>query len=241
MTTLLLTALAILFLSALVKTTLGFGEALLAMPLLTLTLGLGSATPIVGLMGLILTTLMIRDQWRQIELRATWRLLAAAGIGIPIGILLMRWVPATLAKQVLGLVLIGFGAFSLWRPNMAASPWLQHPLWAYLFGFLAGVFGSAYNTSGPPLVLYSALRGWPPAQFRATMQSFFLPVSLLIVGTHAAAGMWTAPVLTIILLAVPLLLLAVQIGALLQRRIATERFSQLVYAALMVLGLLLLR
>ncbi|KAB8145890.1 sulfite exporter TauE/SafE family protein [Chloroflexia bacterium SDU3-3] len=233
-----LATIAIIFLAAMVKTTLGFGESLLAMPLLVMTVGLGAATPIVGFMGLALTLLMVGAHWRQIDLRATWKLLAAALLGLPFGILLVRAVPGVVGLRLLGLVLIGFGLFSLLRPQIAVG---LHPLWGYGFGFLAGVLGSAYNTSGPPLVLYSALRGWPPVQFRATMQSFFLPISVLIVGAQVASGLWTPWVLATALLALPALLLAVPVGERLQRRIPVERFSRVVHGALVVLGLMLLR
>lgn len=234
----LLATIAIMFLAAMVKTTLGFGESLLAMPLLAMAIGLGAATPLVGFMGLALTLLMVGAHWRQIDLRATWKLLAAALLGLPFGILLVRAVPGAVGLRLLGLVLIGFGLFSLLRPQIAVG---LHPLWGYVFGFLAGVLGSAYNTSGPPLVLYSALRGWPPVQFRATMQSFFLPISVLIVGAQVASGLWTPWVLTAALLALPALLLAVPLGERLQRRIPVEQFSRVVHGALVVLGLMLLR
>jgi uncharacterized protein len=236
--TLVLITLAILFVAALVKTTLGFGESLLAMPLLTLTLGLTTATPVVGLLGLILTLLMVGRHWRQVDLRATGALLAAALVGMPFGILLVRWVPQPVGTRLLGGVLIGFGAFSLYHPRWESQ---AHRGWAYLLGFLAGLLGSAYNTSGPPMVVYGALRGWPPAQFRATMQSFFLPVSVLVVGAHAFSGLWTLRVLGIVLLATPLLVPALWLGIRLQRRIPVAQFSKLIYATLMLLGLVLLK
>jgi hypothetical protein len=43
--------------------------------------------------------------------------------------------------------------------------------------------------SGPlPLVVYGSLRGWPPERFRATLQGYFLPASLLGL---AGPALWT--------------------------------------------------
>jgi uncharacterized protein len=234
----LLIASAVIFAAALIKTTLGFGESLLAMPLLTLILGLATATPLVGLVAATLTLLMLSASWRELDLRMTWRLLGAASLGVPIGALLVRYAPAALVTRGLGIVLIGFGLFSLFRPALFA---LVHPAWGYLFGFLAGVLGSAYNTSGPPMVLYSAARGWPPDRFRATMQGIFLPISVLVLIGHAAAGLWSARVLQLYALSLPLQLLAIWLGNRISRRIPHEGFARLVYAMLVLLGLLLLR
>ena len=41
------------------------------------------------------------------------------------------------------------------------------------FGFFAGILGGAYNTNGPPVVIYGSLRKWSPATFRATLQGYF--------------------------------------------------------------------
>ena len=73
------------------------------------------------------------------------------------------------------------------------------------------------------------------------MQSFFLPISALVVGAHALSGLWTPQVLGIVLLATPLLLAAVWVGAKLQRRIPVAEFSKLIYATLILLGLVLLK
>ena len=237
MTVLLLTS-SVIFLAALIKATLGFGESLLAMPLLTLVLGLSTATPLVGLVATTLTLLMLGASWRKIDLSSTWRLLGAAALGVPLGVLLVRVAPAVLVTRLLGVVLIGFGLFSLFRPALLT---LAHPAWSYVFGFLAGVLGSAYTTSGPPMVLYSTARHWPPDRFRATMQSVFLPISLLVLISHALAGLWSPWVFELYALSLPLLLLAIWLGERVSQRIAGKRFDRLVYAALLVLGLLLLR
>jgi uncharacterized protein len=228
----------VLFLAALIKATLGFGESLLAMPMLTLILGLSTATPLVGLVATTLTLLMLGSSWRKIDLRSTWRLLGTATLGVPIGVLLVRLAPAALVTRLLGIILIGFGLFSLFRPALIS---LAHPAWSYLFGFLAGMLGSAYNTSGPPMVLYSVAQRWPPDRFRATMQSVFLPISLLVLLSHALAGLWSVWVFELYALSLPLLLLALWLGERLSQRIAAHRFDRLVYGALVLLGLLLLR
>lgn len=229
--------LAILFLAAFTKATLGFGESLLAIPLLTLVLGVQVATPLVSLLAATVTLLMLARNWRQIDLAATWRLILAALLGVPLGVWWLKFLPATPVTMILGSLLILVGLYNLTRPRLAA---LHGPHWPYIFGFLAGLFGGAYNMASPPVLVYGTVRHWPPEQFRVTMQSFFLPVSLLILTGHAAAGLWTPQVLTLYALAWPVMLLAFWLGGRLNERMDTGWFGRLLYSALIVLGVVLL-
>ena len=238
MTTLwLLATLAILFLAALVKATLGFGESLLAIPLLTLVLGVQTATPLVSLLAITVTLFMLLRNWRQIDLSATWRLIAAAVVGVPIGVWGLKFLPAAWVTTALGVLLILVGLYNLTQPQFKP---LQDNRWSYLFGFLAGLLGGAYNMASPPVLVYGAVRQWAPAQFRVTLQSFFLPVSLVILIGHASAGLWTSRVLSLYGLAWPVMLVAFWLGSRLNERVDATLFGRLLYGALVVLGIVLL-
>ena len=64
---------------------------------------------------------------------------------------------------------------------------------AWLFGFGAGVLGGAYGMNGPPLVAYGALRHWSPKRFRATLQGYFLPASLVGIAGSGPPGSGSRP------------------------------------------------
>lgn len=233
----LLITLAVLFLAALVKATLGFGESLLAIPLLTLVLGVQTATPLVSLLAATVTLLILVRNWQQIDLAATWRLILAALVGVPVGVWGLKFLPAAWVTTVLGIFLILVGLYNLRHPKLHA---LQGKQWPYVFGFLAGLFGGAYNMASPPMIIYGAVRRWPPEQFRVTLQSFFLPVSALILIGHATAGLWTAQVLRLYLLAWPVMLIAFWLGSRWNERIDAAHFGRLLYSVLVVLGVVLL-
>jgi uncharacterized membrane protein YfcA len=108
-----------------------------------------------------------------------------------------------------------------------------------IFGFFGGVLGAAYNTQAPPIVIYGALRGWPPEMFRATLQGYFLPTGLAILVGQGAAGLWTAEVLKIFLWSIPVLAGAAGIGRFFSRRIPPGKFNRWVYGLLFVSGAVL--
>lgn len=234
---LLLTVVAIVFVAALVHSTLGFGTALVAMPMLVTILDVEVATPLVGLTMLTTIALLLVRAWRDLDVRAAMHLLAASIFGIPIGLLILRIAPHGLFKTGLGLLLIAVGLYNL---RSSVLPRLEHIGWTHLFGFLSGVLGSAYNVNAAPVAVYGILKRWPPEGFRATLQGYFFPSTLLIVGSHAMAGLWTEDVFGFYLPAVPAIILAVVCGRIIGARIPVDRFQRVLYAALTAFGTLLL-
>lgn len=229
--------LLILFVATFLHSLLGFGTALVAMPLLVLTMDVQTATPLVAFVGLTTTWIMLWYHWHQVVLRETWQLVLASLVGIPVGLLMLKMAPAGAIKQALGVLVVAYSAYCLTRPQLRP---IERPLWAYVFGFLGGVLGSAYNTNGPPVVLYGTLRHWSPARFRATLQGYFLPVGILIWLGQGLAGLWTATVIRLYVLALPVILIANLLGAYLRHRIPVHRFQSVLYVALIALGMILI-
>jgi len=232
--------LTILFLAVLARSTFGFGDALVAMPLLSLIGGIDTvhfSKPLVAIISAVTATCIIAKDWKSIEWKsAAWLILAAAA-GIPLGLFFLTAANERVVKMLLAVVVISFSLFALVQPRL---PLLKTGRTALLFGFLAGILGGAYNAHGPPLVVYGALRRWPADRFRATLQAYFLPTSLLIVCGDGVRGLWTADMFRHFLYALPLVFLAVLLGRRLNARFSVERFTKSLYILLLAIGVLLL-
>ena len=226
----------VFFFSTLIRSTFGFGNALIAMPLLVLLIGVKAASPLVALAGSVISILMLAQGWQDLQWKETLALLGASLPGIPLGLLLLTAVPESIVKIILGLILIGFGLYNLsgiQLPNLA-SCWLIIP-----FGLLAGVLGGAYNTNGPPIVIYAVFRGWTKDQFRASLQGFFLISNLLIIAGHGLSGLWTPEIGYYFLGSILPVGLAVYVGGVLSTRFSQELFNRIIYAFLILTGLLM--
>lgn len=179
--------LAIVFLAALVRGAFGFGDALIGMPLLALFVPLTFATPLMALVGPTLAVL-IPGQGMAIALdvRGAGVLIASTLAGIPVGLWGLKRIDGRIVNLILAVVIILFALYSLLHPGLLR---LRTARSAPLFGFTAGVLGAAYNTNGPPVIFYGALRGWAPESFRATLQGYFLPTgtAILISGNRRDA------------------------------------------------------
>lgn len=232
-----LLVLTILFVSTLTRSTFGFGDALLAMPLLSLIIDVQIATPLVQLIASVIAVVIVGQSWRSVDLRVTWRLVLSSAFGVPVGLIILKTAPEGLVIGLLAALLVTYGLYSMTRPNL---PQLANQNWAYGFGFLAGILGGAYNTNGPPVIIYGSLREWSPERFRATLQGYFLPTGAFILLGHALGGLWTRQVWQLFGLSLPIVLAAIFLGGRLNRLTPPNRFDRLIYAILIVLGVILL-
>jgi uncharacterized membrane protein YfcA len=227
----------IIALASLVRSTFGFGDALVAMPLLSLFISVKTATPVVAVMAIIISVPIIIANWQSARVKATWQLIISSIVGIPIGVLYLKGAGEDLVKIVLAVVLIIFASYKLFRPDMLR---LRSDRTAPFFGILAGMLGGAYNTNGPPIIIFGTLRQWQPQQFRAILQGVFLPTNIFIVAGHLGAGLWTTRVVELFLYALPVIILALITGSRLSLRLDPVRFSRYIYIFLVIIGFVLL-
>jgi len=229
--------LPIIFVAALTRSTFGFGDAMVGMPLLVMAIGLNAATPLVGLMGITASATILIRHWRDVHIKSVWPLIVYTLIGIPIGILLLKGLYENVMKSVLALVIITFSLYRLFKPKLFT---LASDRLACVFGLASGILGGAYNTNGPPVVIYGTLRQWDPEKFRATLQGYFFPTGSLIVIGHCVGGFWTKTVLLNYFISLPVILIAILLGGMLNRRIPKAKFDNYVYMFLVILGVWLL-
>lgn len=228
---------AIVGFAALVRSTFGFGDALIGMPLLALFIPLRSATPLMAFVGPTLAVLLLIREWRHLQIRSALSLILATLAGIPFGLFLLKRVDERAVNAVLAAVIILFALYNLFRPGLLRLR-TERSSWA--FGFAAGVLGAAANTNGPPVILYGVLRGWQPETFRATLQGYFLPTGTAILVGQGIAGLWSAPVFKAYLLSLPLIVLAALAGTALAKKIHPARFNQAVHTLMLAAGTVLL-
>ncbi len=227
----------VFFGATIIRSAFGFGEALIAVPLLALVLPVKVAAPVAVLLSITVAAVVVAQDWRHVQLQSATRLILWTLLGIPFGLLLLRSASEALVKGILGVVVAGF-AISTLRHGGAYR--LHDDRRAWIFGALAGVLGGAYGMNGPPLVMYGSLRRWSPEQFRATLQGYFLPASALGLAGYWVAGLWTPIVTHYYLLSLPTALLAIGLGRVINRRLAADRFLVYIHAGLIASGVALL-
>jgi uncharacterized membrane protein YfcA len=192
--------LSIVSFATLLRSTFGFADAMFAMPLLAIIIGLKTATPLMAIVAMTISTTILIKNWREVKIRSAWRLFIS---------------------------------------SLARLTAIKNENPAYIFGFFAGVLGGAYNTNGPPVVIYGSLRKWSPMTFRATLQGYFFMAGIFICLGHGFAGLWTHTVLNYYLFSLPLVFVFTFIGGRLNRSMPKGKFDRIIHSFLIIIGIFL--
>lgn len=209
----------------------GFGFALLAVPLLSLTLDLPSAVCLALLLQVAMVPRDVLTGAGRIDRRYLVLLLAGALPAVPVGQLVLLAIPADAARLILALlILVAILMRAGWRGFtvlMARAP-------APVTGIMAGLMAGLIAMPGPPVVLHALSRGLEAERMRSTLVLFFGALSVCGLPTMIAAGVIDRELLLLALMALPLMLLVDLIGRTVAARIPQGLFER------MTLGLLVL-
>lgn len=207
------------------------------MALLPSLLGLQVSTPLVALVGSVLEMLMLIRYHNALQLKSILSIVLASVIAIPFGIHFLRQVDEKVALFLLGLVITLYALYALIGFRL---PKLEHPTWAWAAGLLGGLLSGAYNTSGPPIVVYGNCRRWSPQEFKSNLSGYFMINSVMVVFAHWFSGNITAEVTKDFLITLPALFIGFCLGQSLDRWLNPELFRRMVLMMLILLGIKLM-
>ncbi len=219
------------------RSALGFGDGLLAVPMLAFIIELKEVVP---LLLLLTTTTSVYPLWKDrghIQFDSLKRTSIAAFVGIPFGVLLLELSNVLIMKGALGLILIGL---AIWKLNPSNSFRLKSCYWSYFFGALAGILGSAYALRGVVFSVYSNLRGWDRSKYKSTISGFYLISGVLIPINYFGAGLITQKVMGLYFVMLPVAVISTVIGHGASNKVAVDFFQKLVWIFLLLVGLILL-
>lgn len=231
--------LSIIFFATLVRSTFGFGGALVSVPLLIFFIPIEIAVPLCVLISFFIAAFIIVQDKKQVHFNSAKWLILFAALGIPFGLLLLIYGNESLTKLTLGLLLIVYSVYSLFSKNKFRLK-TNHKYWLFLCGFFSGVLGGAYGFNGPPLVIYGNMSQWKAKDFRATLQAYFIIASLLGMFAFWYQGLWVWDVSYYFLISIPVIIPAILIGRYFNNRLKDDVFVKYIYLGLIVVGIIML-
>ncbi|HWY88516.1 MAG TPA: TSUP family transporter, partial [Gemmataceae bacterium] len=96
-----LPVLAVIFLATLIRSAFGFGEALVAVPLLALLIPVEEAVPLATLVSITVAGVVVAQDWHKIHVRSAGWLVISTIFGIPLGLWLLTAIAETAVKAIL--------------------------------------------------------------------------------------------------------------------------------------------
>ena len=160
-------------------------------------------------------------------------------LGVPLGVWSLHLIDVSVLKLVIAFFLILYGGYFTWRSNL---PKIRErtPRIDTAVGFAGGVLGGAASLSGALPTMWCSIRGWPKMETRAVLQPFNM---VILTGTAVMLGLrgaYTSQTLAFLGLAIPVSILAAQVGMMVFRRIGDVFFRQLLIGLTLLSGCALL-
>lgn len=226
----------IIFTGAAVQGIVGFGIALVAVPVLMFILPHTQVPPLMVIMGLLNNLIVLSQLWRNVQVRLVAPLMLAGLCGLPLGALLLKYANPAPFKLGLGLLVVLLAAVMLsgWRRTVR-----KEAAGLATVGLIGGVLHTATSVSGPPVILFLSNQGLAKDLFRANLLAFFAVLNSVSIVIFYLYGLMPARVLTMAAWYVLPLLLGSLAGVWLARRIDERLFARCVLVVVAVLGLAL--
>jgi len=167
--------------------------------------------------------------------RRIMRIIVPAGlIGCGIGALGFRWLDDNLIRILLGVIALGFLAYSLKPRTVAPAPPGDRQGW--FWGTLSGVTSFVAHSGGPPLMVYLLPQRLDKAVFVGTSLVFFASMNYAKIVPYLWLGLFDPRNLATSLVLVPVGVAGTYFGVWLQKRLNPIVFYRIVYLVLFVSG-----
>jgi uncharacterized membrane protein YfcA len=220
---------ATLTVAAGIQVTMGFGFALIAIPIVAVAEDPKVAVVLITAVGVPMT-LWNTYRWRRnLRVREMLTVAAASLVGMPLGALVLTRAPDRALTFTIGVVVLVLTAW-LWRGLRLPSG----PKTEISAGAVSGALATSTGTNGPPLVIAFQATGMERDPFRATLAGCFLVQGVVAFCIFWANDLVTHDVGRAFLVGMP----AVVAGTIAGERLSARMHGRAFRAA--VLGLLAL-
>jgi len=224
-------------LAAFTQGIIGFGFALISMPILSIILGVKTAVPLIALTGFCINLYLFLKFRNKIHKNEIIFLLLGSLISVPIGVNVLKYLSENFLMILLALIVFFYLIVSALKVDYKISyNWKKTFIW----GFLAGFFGGALNTNGPVIIIYSKIRGHQKDEFRALLANFFFFMGIFLVSNHIIFGIINVNILEYFLILIVPMMLCLHYGFYFYGKIIKEKFEIIIKVFLGIIGLLLI-
>lgn len=189
-----------------------------------------------SLLGQLLSVVSVRHA---LEARRALPFIVGGTLGVPLGVLLLRYIDPTLFRLAVGVVLAVYCSVLLFARNFPRVEGGGR-LADGGAGFVGGLMGGIAGLTGPAPTLWCTLRGWGKDVQRAVFQTFNIAMHSLTLTGYAVSGLVTSETLGMFALVAPALLVPTYIGTQLYKRFSDSMFRRLLLLLLSGSGVVLM-
>jgi uncharacterized membrane protein YfcA len=219
--------------TACTQAVVGFGFALLTVPIMMQIVGLQRAVILASLIGTANNVFQYRDLKHNQDKAQVKRFLLASCMGAPFGLVAFIYANQQVLKILLGIGVL-FGVLLLARGRDLTH---AHISLDWAMGVISGFLLTSTSTNGPPLVFAMQARKSDPQVFRSTLNMVFLISGIYGLVLFGAFGEIALSDIWISVALLPSMIVGVYVGRFIRNRVDPDRFRLLVLILLALAGL----
>lgn len=224
----------------------GFGCIVIALPFITMLLGIKMTVPMLCVMSWCMAVFIVWRSWRSIQWKEFLFIAVFAGLGMPAGIIMFDKMSPTGLCLLLGCFMIGVGiqgtCVTLKQKKAGKTPKkAQKNFLMKVILFCGGIIHGAFGTGGPFVVIYAAKALTEKSLFRVTLSMLWLLLNSSRLAVWTIQGnIWTVQIWKYILYTFPFLLCGILLGDYLHHKVNEFVFRLCVYGMLTLSGAVML-
>ena len=177
---------------------------------------------------------------RSIDWKSLRELLPGVFLGLLIGTLLISSISIKMLQAIIGVLSLSLVFNGLRDMYGKKKLYALSKLWGFGLGTLAGFSSFLIHAGLPPVAAYILPKKLPRATFMGTTAVFFGITNLIKVIPYFGLGLFSFELAKLTLLMIPISLIGIWIGRIINKKISDKIFYLVVYFSVCALGIRLL-
>ena len=234
----------VILLSNIIQGITGFAGTILAMPFSIKLVGMGTAVPVLNLLGLLSGIYVFCGNYKKVDLKVLRSVVLVMSVCVIAGLFLKSALSGSprLLYIILGIIVVAIsvrGLFSqlIEKKTESSDASLQQSKFLPLLLVAAGIVHGMYVCGGPLLISYMTKKLPEKSAFRATISTVWIFLNGIIFISHIITGAWTPEVIKSGVISIPFLLGGMCLGGILYKKMSQQFFIKLTYILLFIAGL----
>lgn len=226
----------IIFAAYVVEGLTGFGGAVIALPFLSILLGLNNAVTLILLISSLFGVYILLRKRHEVDWKQYVRIILFMALGLPVGILLGRYLPQDILKLALGVFTLTAGIKGLWFQygQKKTSIFL---LRLCLVG--GGILQGSFATGGPLVIVYAKEMIHEKQKFRATLICVWFTLNAVLLSERLLTRQ-IGDVGDVFGISLAAWAAGILVGSYICRKVNAKQFEKIVYWILFGAGIIIL-
>ncbi len=218
-----------------IKGMTGFGNTVVMSPMYAYVISPKMTTPIDLLFSLPTNGWLFLKNRQHVKVSYIGPIILLMLVGTLPGALLLKYIDVTLMKLVLGVFIVIISADMFHHKYMKHEKLKPRPWLKVVFGIGSGITVGMFGIS-IPIAAYLTRSSSEPDVFKGRLSAIFLIDNIIRIILYTVLGIFTSPVLQLVILLAPAVMGGMYLGMFIARKLSIEWVNKLIIAMLAILG-----